>query len=96
MIRYDPTLVDLTSNFFGLNIFIPNQFIQYNTIVNHTNIRIRMEAKAYQVLLLYNIFDKVYKAMTSVLHNTSSWAKTTLAASWLYLTETKVSYNNDT
>ena len=37
---------------FGLNIFISNQFIQYNTIVNHTNIRIRTEAKAYQVLLL--------------------------------------------
>ena len=36
----------------GLNIFISNQFIQYNTIVNHTNIRIRTEAKAFQVLLL--------------------------------------------
>ena len=35
----------------GLNIFISDQFIQYNTIVNHTNIRIRTEAKAYQVLL---------------------------------------------
>ena len=43
---------------FGLNIFISNQFIQYNTIVNHTNIRIRTEAKAYQVLLLYNILTK--------------------------------------
>ena len=42
----------------GLNIFISNQFIQYNTIVNHTNIRIRTEAKAYQVLLLYNILTK--------------------------------------
>ena len=44
--------------FIGLNIFISNQFIQYNTIVNHTNIRIRTEAKAYQVLLLYNILTK--------------------------------------
>ena len=43
---------------FGLNIFISNQFIQYNTIVKHTNIRIRTEAKAYQVLLLYNILTK--------------------------------------
>ena len=43
---------------FGLNIFISNQFIQYNTIVNHTNIRIRTEAKAYQVLLRYNILTK--------------------------------------
>ena len=38
---------------FGLNIFISNQFIQYNTIFNHTNIRIRTEPRAYQVLLLY-------------------------------------------
>ena len=37
---------------FGLNIFISNQFIQYNTIFNHTNITIRTEARAYQVLLL--------------------------------------------
>ena len=37
------------------SIFISNQFIQYNTIFKHTNIRIRMEAKAYQILLLYNI-----------------------------------------
>ena len=37
---------------FGLNTFISNQFIQYNTIFNHTNIRIRTEARAYQVLLL--------------------------------------------
>ena len=36
----------------GLNIFISNQLIQYNTIFNHTNIRIRTEARAYQVLLL--------------------------------------------
>ena len=39
---------------FGLNIFISNQFIQYNTFFNHTNIRIRTEARAYQVLLLKN------------------------------------------
>ena len=43
---------------FGLNIFISNQFIQYNTIFNHTNIRIRTEARAYQVLLLNNILTK--------------------------------------
>ena len=43
---------------FGLNVFISNQFIQYNTIFNHTNIRIRTEARAYQVLLLYNILTK--------------------------------------
>ena len=30
----------------GLNIFILNQFIQYNTIVNHTNIRITHRLKA--------------------------------------------------
>ena len=42
----------------GLNIFISNQFIQCNTIFNHTNIRIRAEAKAYQVFLLYNILTK--------------------------------------
>ena len=42
----------------GLNVFISNQFIQYNTIFNHTNIRIRTEARAYQVLLLYNILTK--------------------------------------
>ena len=36
----------------GFNIFISNQFIQYNTIFNHTNIRIRTEARAYQVLLI--------------------------------------------
>ena len=39
-------------NRLGLNIFITNQFIQYNTNFNHTNIRIRTEARAYQVLLL--------------------------------------------
>ena len=43
-------LVDIC---FGLNIFISNQFIHYNTIFNHANIRIRTEARAYQVLLLY-------------------------------------------
>ena len=43
---------NVTPTLFGLNIFISNQFIQYNTIFNHTNIRIRMEARAYQVLLL--------------------------------------------
>ena len=37
---------------------ISNRFIQYNIIFNHTNIRIRMEARAYQVLLLYNIWTK--------------------------------------
>ena len=40
------------------NIFISHQFIQYNTIFNHTNIRIRTEARAYQVLLHYNILTK--------------------------------------
>ena len=49
---------DNKSNLFGLNIFISNQFIQYNTIFKHINIRIRTEAKAYQVLLLYNILTK--------------------------------------
>ena len=33
----------------------------YNTIFNHTNIRIRTEARAYQVLLLYNILTKYRK-----------------------------------
>ena len=36
----------------GVNIFISNQFIQNNTIFNHTNIRIRTDTRAYQVLLL--------------------------------------------
>ena len=31
--------------------FISNQYIQYNTFFNHTNIQIRTEARAYQVLL---------------------------------------------
>ena len=42
----------------GLNIFISNQFIQYSTVFKHKHIRIRMEAIAYQVLLLYNILTK--------------------------------------
>ena len=42
----------------GLNKCISNQFIQCNTIFNHTNTRIRTEARAYQVLLLYNILTK--------------------------------------
>ena len=42
----------------GLNIFISNQFIKYNPIFKHTNIRIRIEAKPYQVLFLYNILTK--------------------------------------
>ena len=51
-------LVHKTKKLLGLNIFISNQFIQYNTIFNHTNIRIRTEARAYQVLLLNNILTK--------------------------------------
>ena len=51
-------IVQIMFTLFGFNIFISNQFIQYNTIVNHTNIRIRTEAKAYQALLLYNILTK--------------------------------------
>ena len=43
----------------GLNIFILNQFIQYNTIFNHTNIKIRTEAKSSFSPLQY--FDKVYR-----------------------------------
>ena len=54
------TNVDKSREIFGLNIFISNQFIQYNTIVNHTNIRIRTEAKAYQVLLLREIFKGLH------------------------------------
>ena len=46
---------------FGLNIFISNQFIQYNTIFNNTNIRIRTEAKAYQVLLLLLLITEFVK-----------------------------------
>ena len=44
--------INLGDERIGLNIFISNQFIQYNTIFNPTNIRIRTEARAYQVLLL--------------------------------------------
>ena len=52
------SVIDIENIWCGLNIFISNQFIQYNAIIKPTNIRIRTEAKAYQVLLLYNILTK--------------------------------------
>ena len=52
------SVIDIENIWCGLNIFISNQFIQYNAIFKHTNIRIRTEANAYLVLLLYNILTK--------------------------------------
>ena len=60
---------------FGLNIFNSNQFIQYNTIVNHTNIRIRTEAEAYQVLLLIKFFSWF---VCMVFHGKSVWHEQTI------------------
>ena len=57
------------------SMFISIQFIQYNTIFNHANIRIRTEARPYQSYSPLQYFDKVLKAMTSILHYTNAWAK---------------------
>ena len=58
----------------GLNIFISNQFIQYNTLFNHTNIRIRTEAKAYQVLL-ENDYNKPNSCIDSLFFETCFLAR---------------------
>ena len=46
---------------FGLNIFISNQFIQYNAIFNNINIMVRTEIKTYQVLLLLLLITEFVK-----------------------------------